>query len=415
MSILDKILYYLICLYIILLPLLPNNINFLGRTIPPSDAILALVILLYLLKLILDKSTKIKFVVGLKDFFTSILSIFMLALVIAMFVSISYAYEKRLALTESARFVTYIALFFIVKYDTNLEKHIKGFTNSYIFTTFFICLFGIYQYFTGFGLSDKFKNYEYTKVKVAATLDNPNNLGAFLILSLFPIIMLSIYEKNRKKKIFFITLSFMISVNLILTGSRNALIGIVVGITVLAILYSRKLFMALIALGIGGLFVPQIKYRVMAMTDKTQNQSRVYLWEIGKKMIIDHPIFGVGNGNYVSLYDKYTDMYPEFKFYGYSRFACHNSYLKVESELGIIGGISFITILLSALFRVKKYIVTSKDGFYKYFYVGFIASMIAFYVMNLLDNLFFVPKTTTYFWLLLAMCEALMFNRNKSM
>ncbi|MCH5138688.1 O-antigen ligase family protein, partial [Clostridiaceae bacterium UIB06] len=156
------------------------------------------------------------------------------------------------------------------------------------------------------------------------------------------------------------------------------------------------------------IFIPVIRTRVMAITDKTQNESRVYLWEIAKKMIKDHPLFGVGNGNYATLHDKYTEIYPQFKFYLDVK-ATHNSYLKVESELGIIGGISFIGILISALIQVKKFISTTQDEFYKFFYTGFLASMIAFYVMNLSDNLFFVPKTTSYFWILLAISQGIMF------
>jgi O-antigen ligase len=172
----------------------------------------------------------------------------------------------------------------------------------------------------------------------------------------------------------------------------------------------------MILLGGMSIFIPVIRTRLMAITDKTQNESRVYLWEIAKRMIKDHPLFGVGNGNYVSLYDKYTDIYPQFKFYEYTRFPVHNSYLKIESELGIIGGISFVGILIASLIQVKKFISTTQDEFYKFFYTGFLASMISFYVMNLSDNLFFVPKTTSYFWILLAISQGIMFRvkSNKS-
>ena len=291
-----------------------------------------------------------------------------------------------------------------------------GMIKSYIFTTLALCLFGIYQYFTGFALGEKFKNYGYIKNKVAATMDNPNNFAAFLILALFPMIMLAIYEKEKMKKLFYTTLSLLIFTNLILTGSRNLIIGIAIGVVILSIVYNFRAFILMVFLGLMSLFVPEIRDRLMSITDKTQNQSRVYLWEIAKRMIKDHPLFGVGNGNYVSLYDKYTDIYPQFKFYGYTRFPCHNSYLKIESELGIIGGVSFIGILISALIQVKKFISTTENGFFKFFYTGFFASMISFYVMNLSDNLFFVPKTTSYFWILLAISQGIMFRvkSNKS-
>lgn len=405
---LDKISYCLICLYIIILPLIRSEVEISRQK--PADVILALIMLSYLLQIIISEQSRSKFIDGIKDFFTNYLSVFMGILALMMLVSVSYAVEKKLALSESIRFIVYIIIYFIIKYDLNSKKCTIGMIKSYIFSTLILCLFGIYQYFTGYGLEGKFReNYGYLRYKITANMDNPNNLAAFLILAIFPMIMLAIYEKEKVKKIFYIILSTLIFTNIILTGSRNAIIGIIVGVVILAIVYNFRLFILMILLGVISIFIPVIRTRLMAITDKTQNQSRLYLWEIAKRMIKDHPLFGVGNGNYVSLYDKYTDIYPQFKFYNEHRFPCHNSYLKIESELGIIGGISFIGILISALIQMKKFISTTQDEFYKFFYTGFLASMISFYVMNLSDNLFFVPKTTSYFWILLAISQGIMF------
>ncbi|WP_053241060.1 hypothetical protein [Clostridium sp. DMHC 10] len=92
--------------------------------------------------------------------------------------------------------------------------------------------------------------------------------------------------------------------------------------------------------------------------------------------------------------------------YGYSHFPVHNSYLKVFSELGIIGIVNFISIIILAIIHVKRFIDMTNDKFFKYFFTGFLAATIAFLVMNTVDNLFFVPKVATFFWVLLALSEA---------
>lgn len=413
MNALNSVLYYLICVYIIILPLIPYKTKVMGFPIS-TDIILALIFIVYGVKVVLSKDSRNRFVVGIKDFFKDYLSISMSILAILMLISVSYALEKKLALTESIRFITYLMLYFIIKYESNYKKYIDGMIKAYICSCTFISLFGILQYFTGIGLNEKFMNYEYAKVKVAATMDNPNNLGAFLILAIFPIIMLAIYEKRKKQKLFYSLLSILLFANIVFTGSRNALLGLIIGIVILAFLYNFKLLILLGFLGGLSLFIPQIQDRLMALTSNTQNQSRIYLWEIAKKMIEDHPILGVGNGNYVSNYDEYVRRYPDFAFYGFTRYPCHNSYLKVESELGIAGGISFISILIIAFIKVKQFISFTKVDFYKYFYTGFLASMAAFYFMNLSDNLFFVPKTASYFWILLAISQGIMFREKKA-
>ena len=61
------------------------------------DLILALVILSYMVKLIASRQSRSKFVAGIKDFFTSYLSIFMIILALMMFISVSYSVERKSA------------------------------------------------------------------------------------------------------------------------------------------------------------------------------------------------------------------------------------------------------------------------------------------------------------------------------
>jgi O-antigen ligase len=386
----------------------------LGRiNIPPADCILALILFGYFVKLLTSKECRIRFFSGIRNFLTNYLTIFMSILAIMMLVSVSYAVDKKLALSESFRFISYIILFFMIKYEWNKRELLNGILGSYICTNVIICVYGIYQNFTGFGLSNQFKNYGYAKFKITATMDNPNNLAAFLILAIFPMIMLTVYEKRKERKLFYFLLAVLMLLNLTFTGSRNAIVGVVIGMVILVVMYSLKFLLPLCVIAGASLFIPEIRERIMAINDPVQNQSRIYLWKIAQKMIKDHPLFGVGNGNYVSLYDKYTNIYPQYKFYGYREWPCHNSYLKMETELGIIGGVSFVAVILSSLIKVKSFVDTTKSKFYKYFYIGFLASMAAFYVMNLVDNLFFVPKTTTYFWILLAVSQGMMYREKK--
>ena len=114
---LDRFLYLLVCAYIILLPLLPNKMA-LGRiNIPPADCILALILFGYFVKLLTSKECRIRFFSGIRNFLTNYLTIFMSILAIMMLVSVSYAVDKKLALSESFRFISYIILFFMIKYE----------------------------------------------------------------------------------------------------------------------------------------------------------------------------------------------------------------------------------------------------------------------------------------------------------
>ncbi|HEY8890142.1 MAG TPA: O-antigen ligase family protein [Clostridium sp.] len=396
-----------------LLPLIPEDVKFKGM--PLTDLILALIIFAYIMNLIVSRKGRENFIKGIINFFTDKLSIFMAILLVMMLVSTSYAVDKKLALSESARFMSYIFMYFLIKYELNKKKQINVVLNCYIFTSFILSCIGIVQYFTGFALDDSFKkaNDLGGGIRIAATLFNPNAYGAYLILIIFPVIMLSIYEKKKKKKIVYILLSILVISNLLMTFSRNAVLGFVIGLLVLTLIYSIKLIFALGGFGILICFIPSVFQRFKGMAILSKDDPRVKLWETALKMIKDHPIRGVGNGNYVTRYNDYIMKYKELQYYYYRSYPSHNSYLKVQSELGIIGIVSFLGILATALFRVNKLYKATIDKFHKPFYIGVMASMTAFLFMNLSDNLFFVPKVTTYFWILLATSEALLNNLHK--
>jgi len=404
-----SILYYLMCTYIVIMPLIQEGTDFKG--VPVSDILLGIVVFVYLMKLIIENDARKRFIFGIRDFFSSTLSICIFILLGIMLLSTFYALEKGLALSESVRFITYVFIFFVIKYEFNTIKLVKNLLRCYIFTAGVLSIFGIIQYFTKIGLDKKFvEQYStgYGVVKIAATMYNPNAYSAFLILIIFPVVMLTIYEKNNKLKSIYGIISFLVFVNIIMTYSRNALIGICIGGAVLCVLYSYKLIIAFGGIGILTLFMPSVLNRVRDLTNASQNESRIKLWKTAIMMIKEHPILGVGNGNYISRYDEYVSKYKGLSYNAYKRYPAHNSYLKVESELGIIGIVSFLGVLVTALFRVKKLFTITNDKFIKAFYMGVFASMIAFYFMNISDNLFFVPKATTYFWFLIATAEGLL-------
>ncbi|NMM61134.1 O-antigen ligase family protein [Clostridium sp. P21] len=407
MKILENVLYAFICIYIFILPWKQGKTTY-------GDGILALIMFLYIIRLVLSSQSRRKMISDIKSFFHDYLSISMSILFLVMIISVSYSFDKKIAVSESARFLSYIILFFIIKYECNYKRYIHGIINSYVFSVCFICIFGIYQYFTGFGLSPEFMKYDYTDKKIAATLDNPTNLAAFLVLALFPIIMVSIYEKNKVKKSVYLLILVLVIINIVLTDSRNALIGVAIGAIILAIVFSWKLIFIIGPAAVISLFIPRISHRILDIANSSQNVSRIYLWKTALKMIKEHPILGVGNGNYVSLYDTYVKKYPELKYPWFTQRPTHNSYLKVTSELGILGIISFVCMLIFSLLKVKQVASSAKDKFYRYFCTGVFASMVGFYFMNISDNLFFVPKTTAYFWILLAISQAIVIRESSS-
>lgn len=408
----NRLIYCLLYIFMIISPILPRTAKYaIKGKIYYADLVLFIFFLFYIIKTIVNKECRQKFVNGFLDFIKDSIGICMIVLCAIMVLSRFYAFDKAIALSESERFISYVILFFIIKYDVDDLKIVDNIIGTYIMMAGVLSVLGIYQYFTGFGLNKKFQQgYDYgVKERIASTLDNPNNFAAFIILAIFPILMYAIYTKNKIRKACLSALVVLLVINMFLVGSRNAYLAAVIGCIVLIVVYSKKLIMPFVGFAVLSLLIPMVRRRIIEIGSQSQNESRINLWKLALKMIKEHPILGVGNGNYASLYDAYVKKYPKLSTPDYHNFPTHNSYLKVWSELGIVGIVSFVGILVSALLKVRKLIKISKKTKYKYLFIGFYASMIAFYFMNLIDNLFFVPKTTVFFWIMLGITQSFLY------
>jgi O-antigen ligase len=76
---------------------------------------------------------------------------------------------------------------------------------------------------------------------------------------------------------------------------------------------------------------------------------RVSLWKIGMRIVADHPIRGVGPGNFIIAMSRYGKGEMLGKRYG-----THNSYVSVASELGLVGLTLFLILHIMALRRIHR-------------------------------------------------------------
>lgn len=397
-----KVLAFIISIYMISLPIIPDSLKYMN--IKLSDILLSIVILTILVTLVRNLTIKDLFNILTKD---SIL-LLMIILCFIMFLSTTYALEKDISIGESIRFLIYILLYFSIKYLLNDKFSINILLKSFIFISIILNLIGIFQFCTGIRFQKLFTiKYAFgTIARETSTFENPNTFAAFLLILFFPILIIFIKTIKTKFKVMYGIFCILILTNIILTGSRNAQVALLLGLITLSIFYSRKFIYSIVAFGVATLFIPEVRYRIFAIFDMNQNKSRLSLWGVALKIIKEHPLLGVGNGNYVSYYDLYVQRYKELKYQGYTRYSPHNSYLKVGSELGIVSFCVFIILLARIQVVVINHVRTLQDNYYKHFYRGFIISMIVFLFMNLFESLFFLPKLTTYYWILIALLES---------
>lgn len=249
-----------------------------------------------------------------------------------------------------------------------------------------ISILAIYQYAFGFKslvtyitkqkITDTFVLDCVEQKRVFFPFVTPNLLGGYIAM----IIPLSL---SYKYKILFI---LPLAVALMLTKSVGALLAIYLSLTVY--FYAAGKFKKKeILLLLGVLFIMGLIYALRTTVQKEHMQplfstlARMNYWEGALRIIKKSPIIGVGLGNFNLPQSRYA----------------HNSYLQIWAEMGILGIISFLWLIVSILKISFKNLRNSPD---RAKIAAFIASSVAFLIHNFVEFSFFLPEVAILWWLI---------------
>ena len=198
-----------------------------------------------------------------------------------------------------------------------------------------------------------------------------------------------------------------------LTGSRGSMLSIVPAIIVWFLVagrkYRRLLGLVILVLASGAL-LPGVSSRISSLTELTNHTiasetdpslvGRIAAQEIAAAMFSDHPVTGVGVGNFTRV---------EPSYYGRSKigvpsqaFAPHNLYLQLAAEEGMIGLAAWVLFFGGALFLcVRSMLDTDDDAPERLMGAGIVAGLAAWGFASIflhvvdLRNLFIVAAFAT--------------------
>ena len=182
-----------------------------------------------------------------------------------------------------------------------------------------------------------------------------------LILPILTAFAINEREQPRTRRLaaFLTVFSF---VALILTGTRAAIIASVIACPCLVTAVAKnraKTLLALFGVGIvlaaAAISYPQTNARLQTILDMNyqSNSERILVWRSALKMFADHPLLGVGYGNFKTVYDaSYVspESVEDIKH-------THNNYLQSLVETGLIGFAAYLWLLFNifaVLFKNRK-------------------------------------------------------------
>jgi O-antigen ligase len=228
-----------------------------------------------------------------------------------------------------------------------------------------------------------------------------------MILSLVWTFLL--FDRSRKNKIPLAISAVVLFLALIWTYTRSAWLGFGLALLFLGCWKGRKHFLILILgaiLSVTGIFLiqPTVLERAKSMFSLEQNADRIYIWKRSIEMIKDHPVTGIGQGNYNALSrGKYYKPHHFEKEPSHAH--AHNNLLMIMVDRGVFGLIVFvwlwITIFKKTFTTLQK--LPPDRPYLQALVLGCLAAFIAFFVEGFFENNFGDSEVGMLLWFLVAL------------
>jgi O-antigen ligase len=239
-----------------------------------------------------------------------------------------------------------------------------------------------------------------------AFLEDENDSAAWLGVGVCFGAFFGILGEGLQRRLMGWALVALSAAAIVATNSRGGFLGLAAG-AVAVLWLSRRLVtgaivvVALVALTYSFLPAGYVDKRLMSATDPNDptRTERIYSWHRAWDMFLDHPIIGVGAGNFswrVASYDATESAIQERKFRrSIAGRAAHSVYFQVLPETGLLGTASYLILVLGAIGigtrARRKNISDGMDGFDRAMALAATSSLIALSASGAFVSILFYP------------------------
>lgn len=304
-----------------------------------------------------------------------------------------------------AVYFAFMIFYFVIINTIKTKNQLFNLLKVFALSALFVCLYGIAQYIFGWNVTQAWMDeemFEDIKMRIYSTLENPNVLGEYILLTLPICISLMWTARKALSRIIYGGMSLVLALALILTFSRGCWLGIMAAAAVFITFAAGKLWgLALIALPIVPFIMPEsIINRFTSIGDMSDSSTsyRVYIWMGTLLMLKDFWISGIGPGT-----EAFTQVYPFYSYNGVVAPHPHNLFLQIITESGIIG----LAVFLLLLFLFYKKLAVGcqyfgKGSKFTVIIIGIASAVVGFLLQGMFDNCFYNYRVFMIFWAVMA-------------
>ncbi len=331
------------------------------------------------------------------SFLNTPIAFFILACLVSICLSAFFEQSSRGFMTKT--FEWFIIYFLIIETMTE-RKHLDWILGIFVFTAVSSCIDGIVQ----FHITQKdIFNAHGIEIGNGATAGfrTPNDFGGFLTFVTPLAFFMAFVPRPWSARFLWIAIFLIAAWSTVVTLSRGAWLGIILGILTVLFLKKKKLFLIFIGVMVPFLsFYPLISlYLVDASRLSWGNifgtaQGRWDIWLDSFQLIQERPLFGHGINTYMMLFQEYRN-------YRYEPTYAHNCFIQMWAEIGLVGLGCFFWMIVTLFKEIRARV--SIPSFHlaegqKLLAMGLLAGIGAFLTHSFFDTNFYSLQLSTLFW-----------------
>lgn len=292
----------------------------------------------------------------------------------------------------------FVAIYIINNYDeTELSK--EKLLKTFYIVSLIVFIIGIIQMFLpGYVMPTKWVDADQYNIsrRMFSTFLNPNVFGFYVNIVIFCLVSnIKDKEKSTKLQILERIMLPLAILCLFFSFSRTAWFSLILSLGFVGLFADKKYIKYLIIITIFLFLADKISGSQRSNLSKIATDSscayRFELWKISLGVIKDNLLTGIGFGtffNYTSQYSNVITKYIEH---------CHNMYLQITMETGIVGFVVFLCFLYNIAHNIiKTYMRDKKNRFNCFVALVFIMTL----AHGMMDSVSLTPQILMIFGVL---------------
>lgn len=304
-----------------------------------------------------------------------------------------------------------MSFYFTVINTVETKQQLYSILMLFVISAFFVAVYGVIQYVFGLDMDKQVWVDEemFTDIKMRAfsTLENPNVLGEYLLLTIPVAVAFMWSAKKFLTKFTFAGISAVLLLCLVLTMSRGCWLGVLLtAVIFITFADGRYWSVGIIALFLLPMILPSSvlnRFLSIGNLGDTSSSYRLMIWLGTIDMLKDFWLVGIGPGT-----QAYNLIYPRYSYPSITAPHSHNVYLQQTVETGIVGLVALIFVLFTffkcAASKIHSLSKKNKD---RIMLIAMCAGVAGFLLQGVFDYVFYNYRVYMMFWMYLAFASVL--------